>query len=112
MYEINHFCSEVLNNIFTKKGISIIQKSINDQIDGKKIFLTFLKESNFEYLESDGNFIHVNFGINKKKIINELKKICYFRENDVLLPVKGYSRFTLTNIKNFKKIINTINKYI
>jgi histidinol-phosphate aminotransferase len=112
MYEINHFCSEVLNNIFTKKGISIIQKSINDKIDGKKLFLTFLKESNFEYLESDGNFIHVNFGINKKKIINELKKICHFRENDILLPVKGYSRFTLTNIKNFKKIINTINKYI
>ena len=112
MYEINHFCSEVLNNIFTKKGISIIQKSINDKIDGKKFFLTFLRESNFEYLESDGNFIHVNFGINKKKIINELKKICYFRENDVLLPIEGYSRFTLTNIKNFKKIINIINKYI
>ena len=37
--------------------------------------------------------------------------ICYFRENDVLLPIKGYSRFTLTNIKNFKKITNIINKY-
>ncbi len=80
--------------------------------NGKKFFITYLEKNNFEYIKSEGNFIHVNFGINKKKIISELKKICYFRENDVLLPVKGYSRFTLTNIKNFKKITNKINKYI
>ena len=48
----------------------------------------------------------------KLEIIDELKKICYFRENDVLLPIKGYSRFTLTNLKNFKKITDTINRYI
>ena len=95
-----------------KKVLSIIQKSINEKKDGKKFFLTFLKENNLNIYESDGNFIHVNFGINKKKIINELKKICYFRENDVLLPIEGYSRFTLTNIKNFKKITNIIKKYI
>tara|TARA_B100000795_G_scaffold66259_1_gene45326 strand:+ start:375 stop:1424 length:1050 start_codon:yes stop_codon:yes gene_type:complete len=111
MYEINHFCAEVLNNIFTKKGMDIIQESINEKKIGKKLFLEFIKKNNFEYIKSDGNFIHVNFGIKKKKIINELKKICYFRENDILLPLKGYSRFTLTNVKNFKKIINIIGKH-
>ena len=112
MYEINHFCSEVLNNIFTKEGIDIIQKSVNEKKIGKQFFLKFLKKNNFKSINSDGNFIHVNFGLNKKKIIDELKKICYFRENDVLLPIKGYSRFTLTNLKNFKKITDTINRYI
>lgn len=112
MYEINHFCSEVLSNIFTKQGIGIIRKSINEKKEGKKFFLKFLKKNNFDYLDSDGNFIHINFGIDKEKIINGLKKICYFRENDVLLPKKGYSRFTLTNVKNFKKITKIINKYI
>ena len=112
MYEINHFCSAVLDNIFTKKGINIIKRSISEKKEGKRVFVNFLKKNNFNFFESEGNFIHVNFGINKKKIINELKKICYFRENDVLLPKKGYSRFTLTNIKNFKKIIKAINKYV
>ena len=112
MYEINHFCAEVLNNILTKEGIDTIQKSISEKKIGKIFFLKFIKKNNFEYIKSDGNFIHVNFGKNKKKIINELKKICYFRENDVLLPIKGYSRFTLTNTKNFMKIIKVINKNI
>ena len=90
MYEINHFCSEVLNNIFTKKGINIIQKSINDKKKWEKVLSNISQRKKIcTIIQSDGNFIHVNFGINKKKIINELKKICYFRENDVLLPIRG-----------------------
>ena len=112
MYEINHFCSVVLNNIFTKRGISIIRKSVNEKKKGKSFFLSYLKKNNFSFIQSEGNFIHVNFGSNKNKIINSLRKICYFRENDVLMPLKGYSRFTTTNIKNFKKITSIINKYL
>ena len=112
MYEINHFCAEVLNTILTKKGIEIVKRSINETKKGKNFFIQFIKKKKLKFLDSHGNFIHVNFGDHRKEIINELKKICYFRENDVLLPIEGYSRFTLTNIKNFKKITNIINRYI
>ena len=112
MYEINHYCSDILNKIFTKQGINIVEKSINEKREGKKFFLKFLQKKNLDYLDSSGNFIHVNFGDNKERIIKGLKKICYFRENDVLLPKKGYSRITLTNIKNFKKLIKIINKFV
>ena len=110
MYEISHYAAEVLNTIFTKKGLSIIKKSINELKKGKIYFINNLKKLNLKYLLSYGNFIHVNLGKNKKKIIKELKKICYFRENDTLLPVEGYSRFTLTNKKNFEKILNVIKR--
>ena len=112
MYEINHFCSAVLDKIFTKKGLKIIKESINEKKRGKKFFLKFLKKNNFKFFESKGNWVHIDFGKNKKNIIKDLKKICYFRENDLLLPKKGYSRFTLTNTENFKKIIKVIKNYI
>lgn len=112
MYELNHYTSAVLNEIFTKKGMKIINNSLKLLNEGKRYFLKELKKMNLEYISSYGNFVHVNLGQNKDYIIKELKKICYFRDNDRLLPKSGFSRFTLTNISNFKKIVNLIKKYI
>ena len=70
-----------------------------------------IRQLKLNYLQSEGNFIHVNLGPKKNKIINDLKKICYFRENDLLLPLEGYSRFSLTTKKNFEKILKVIKRY-
>ncbi len=110
MYELNHYSSAILNEIFTKKGMKVVNNSVKLLNDGKKYFINELKKMNLEYILSYGNFVHVDLGENKNKIINELKKICYFRDNDKLLPKNGFSRFTLTSKSNFKKIVNLIKK--
>ena len=62
----------------------------------------------FKTLDSYGNFCHVNFGINSKKIHKVLRKHVLYKENFSESCLSGYSRFSLTNKKNFKKIINLI----
>lgn len=112
MYELNHFSSVILNEIFTREGMKVVRKSVKRLIDGKRYFIKEIRKLNLIYILSYGNFIHVNLGDNKKKIIKELGKICYFRENDSLLPLDGYSKFTLTSKENFKKIIIVIKKFL
>jgi len=111
MYELNHFTAEVMNNIFSREGIGVIKKSISELKKGKSFFVKNIRQLKLNYLQSEGNFIHVNLGPKKNKIINDLKKICYFRENDLLLPLEGYSRFSLTTKKNFEKILKVIKRY-
>jgi|MDSV01.2.fsa_nt_gb histidinol-phosphate aminotransferase len=111
MYELNHYSSAILNEIFTKKGMKVVRNSVKLLNEGKQYFLKELKKMKLEYTLSYGNFIHVNLGKNKDKIIKELKKFCYFREKDTLLPLEGYSRFTLTNKKNFKRILSVIRRF-
>ena len=68
MYELNHFSSVILNEIFTKEGMSVVRSSVKRLVDGKRYFIKEMEKLNLMYLLSYGNFIHVNFGENKKKL--------------------------------------------
>ena len=54
----------------------------------------------------------VIFISHQKKILSELQKKIYFRHEEKHKSMKGFSRISLTNKKNFKKIINIIDKFI
>ncbi len=111
MYEINNIGAQILSRILSKQ--KYINQSVKRLINGKKYFRSELKKIGFKVFKSEhGNFLHVDFLNDKKKIIKKLNKIVYFRHNENHPSISGYSRFSLTSKKNFSKIIKQIRKTI
>lgn len=108
MYEISSLGSFFLKEIIKPQNYRLIKNSVNRLLDGKKIFIDYLKKKNLKYFNSYGNFIHVNFGKFKIKIIRRLQKYIYFRVEESHPSLKGYSRISLTTKQNFKSIIKII----
>ena len=111
MYEISSLGSFFIKEIIKPKNYKLIKNSVNRLLEGKKLFINYLKKMNIQYFNSHGNFIHINFGSAKKEIIKELQKYIYFRAEENHASLKGYSRISLTSKKNFKLIIKIINKF-
>jgi histidinol-phosphate aminotransferase len=109
MYEINHIGAEIFYQLLNDKNYKFIKKIINEHLKGKKYFINELQKLEYEALKTYSNFIIVNFKENTRRILSELKKICYTRyfKEGVL---KEKVRFSLTDINNFKKIIKIIKK--
>lgn len=106
MYEVNTFAAHIIPQVTTKKKNVI--KSVKILNNSKKFFLKELRKMGFKTLKSYGNFCHVKFGIKSKKIHKVLKKHVLYKENFKENCLKGYSRFSLTNKKNFEKILKLI----
>lgn len=71
------------------------------------MFLEKIKK--IKYIDTNSNFIHIKLGKNRKKIINEIKKFAYIRDNQAKI-LKDYSRITITRFKYLKKILGIIKK--
>lgn len=108
MYEISSVASFFIKEIIKPKNYKVIKNSVNRLLDGKKIFISYLKKKKIKYFYSYGNFIHVNFGKLKSRITTRLQKYIYFRLDESHPSLKGYSRISLTTKKNFKSIIKII----
>ena len=109
MYEINNLGAELFKYFLNNNRI--IERSVRRLMAGKYYFKNEMIKLNFDvFKEEEGNFIHVKFKKNRKKIIKELKKISYFRAKENHKSLKNFSRFTITSKKNFKKIISKIKK--
>lgn len=106
MYEVNTFAAHIIPQLIEKK--KHVLNSVKSLNNSKEFFLNKLNKMGFKTLDSYGNFCHVNFGINSKKIHKVLRKHVLYKENFSESCLSGYSRFSLTNKKNFKKIINLI----
>jgi len=108
MYEVNTFAAHLIPHLLLKnKNVLNSVKSLNNS---KKFFLKELNKMGFQTLKSHGNFCHVNFGHKSNKIHNALNKKVLYKENFSENCLKDYSRFSLTNKKNFKKILSIISK--
>lgn len=108
MYEINNLGAKIFYEMLKPNNFNKIKKSAKHQLEAKKNFKLQLRKLNFEVLENKGNFLHVNFGKHRKKITKEVGKIVYFRKKENHPCLKNFSRFTITNKKNFNKIIGII----
>jgi len=108
MYEVNTFAAHLIPHLVVKnKNVINSVKSLNHS---KNFFLKNLEEMGFKTLKSYGNFCHVNFGHHSDRIHRILRKQVLYKENFSEKCLSGYSRFSLTNINNFKKILNIISK--
>ena len=108
MYEVNTFAAHLIPCIVrNNKDVLNSVKKLNDS---KKFFLTKLNKMGFKTLISYGNFCHVRFGKKSNKIHKALKNSVLYKENFLESCLNGYSRFSLTNKNEFKKILNLISK--
>ena len=111
MYEINTFGAEFLKLLLNKKYLSQLNLILKDMINAKKDFYNFFKNNKFEYFPSHGNFVHFKLkDKNKKKIVQNLSKLSYFRLSENHKCLKNFSRITLTSSKNTNKIIRILKK--
>tara|TARA_B110000438_G_scaffold302565_1_gene360632 strand:+ start:9288 stop:10376 length:1089 start_codon:yes stop_codon:yes gene_type:complete len=111
MYEINNVGAELFNKYLGKQNL--VAKSVKRLLEGKKYFTKEMSNLGFEvFKKEEGNFIHINFKNNKKKILNKLNEIAYFRKSEKHPSMMNFSRFSLTSKKNFKIITAIIKKCI
>lgn len=107
MYEINSLSCEAIKYLYKNK--SIVKKHIKELVKGKEYLKEELKKINMNYIETYGNFIHINLGKNLIKFKS------YLRKNKILVRkgpgVSGYEnylRLSLGSVKQMKKVINLI----
>ena len=110
LYEINHIAAHIFLN--SLKNISEMRKSVNRLQEGKKFFLKETKKIGFNSLKSYANFVHVDFGKKRLKILKSLKSVLYCRDLEKHKSMKNFTRISLTSKNNFKIIIAKIRKSI
>ena len=107
MYEVNSiavlFASEMLDNW------GIVDEYIKATAEGKKYLIKELNALSFKTMDTYTNFIHVDFGVEREKILMG------FERDKILirggLAVKGYERYTrisVGNIDEMKEVVKSI----
>lgn len=109
MYEINSlavlFATELLNRW------EVVEDYIKDTLEGKKYLISELNKLSFKTIDTFANFMHVDFGIHKLKILQG------FQRDKILvrggLSVKGfesYMRISVGNTEEMRKVVKSIRK--
>ena len=111
MYEVNNVGATLFSSLLEKK--KLIDNSVKRLMEGKLYFRKELRKLGFAvFAKEEGNFIHVDFKKYRKKIIKKLSKNIYFRHKENHKSLKNFSRFSITNKKNFETIIEKIKKNV
>ena len=110
MYEINSlatlFISEFIKNRVDKKYVSETTK-------GKKLLIKFLKYKNINFFDTYANFIHIDFGKNRKKILKEFKRKKILIKGGLSVKnLLNFTRITTGPLKEINKVIKILKRYI
>ena len=107
MYEINSISCLAIEYLLKNKSVS--KNHINEIKLSKEYLIKELTKMNYKYLNTYGNFFHIDLGRKKKKFEKVLKK------NKILIRkgpgVKGYEnylRFSLGSVAQMKKVIKLL----
>ncbi len=106
MYPVNSVAIYVAENLLN--SYSDIRQVVNQLIESKKYFLKELSSLGYKSYETYGNFCNVDFNGNEKNIFNKISKKFIYKRSFSHKSMINYSRFSLTDKKNFKKIIELI----
>ena len=109
MYEINNLGANVFNSLL--KNYNFVLKRIETLKKSKKYFEDEIQKMGFLTYDTHGNFSNIYFGDKTFLIHKNLKKIIYFKKNFEHHSMKGITRISTTNKKNFIKILNHIRKF-
>ena len=109
MYEINSIAILIVTELLKRE--KIVQKYLKETELGKFFLIKHLKKLSFNYLETNANFLHIDFGTKR----NFAKKI--FTKRNILVKggpgVKGYEKYfriTLGPKKEMRPVVSIINK--
>ena len=107
MYEINSISCIAIE--FLIKNKKIINNHISHIKESKSYLIKELKNINYDYINTYGNFFHIDLKKNKKKFENILKKNkILVRKGPGVRGFDDYIRFSLGSIVQMKKIIKLI----
>ena len=107
MYEINSLSCEAIKYLYKNK--SIVKKHIKELVKGKEYLKGELKKINMNYIETYGNFIHINLGKNLIRFTSILRKNkILVRKGPGVSGYENYLRLSLGSVTQMKKIINLI----
>ncbi len=109
MYEINNLGANVFNSLL--KNYNFVLKRIETLKKSKKYFEDEIQKMGFLTYDTHGNFSNIYFGDKTFLIHKNLKKIIYFKKNFEHHSMKGITRISTTNKKNFIKILNHIRMF-
>lgn len=107
MYEINSLSCEAIKYLYKNK--SIVKKHIKELVKGKEYLKGELKKINMNYIETYGNFIHINLGKNLIRFTSILRKNKILaRKGPGVSGYENYLRLSLGSVTQMKKVINLI----
>lgn len=87
-----------------------MEKSVKRILEGKQFFKIEMKRLGFNVSNSEGNFIHVNFGADSERIHKKLTGKVLYRSAFNHTSLCGYSRFTVGPIVVMEKVVSLIRK--
>lgn len=89
MYEVNAIGIQVALKLLDQP--QIIENYLSDTEDGRRHLLDFAREKGLNFVDTQTNFIHIDFGSKKQKIVEELSKSGILVRGG--LPVKGFETY-------------------
>jgi len=97
--------------LYVFRNIIYYENIINEVIELRNIFQSFLKDNNIFYIKSNANFVCIYVGNNIDLIIGELKNnniIVRNKNNDI----KGFMRITIGNFNNMNILMGVLYKML
>jgi len=108
MYEINAISCIAIE--FLLKNPKIVKEHINEVEKGKKFLIQNIKKK-YEFIDTYGNFFHINFGKNKNKFEKMLKKNkILVRKGPGVKGFEGYLRISLGSKKHMNQVLKLMKK--
>ena len=85
-----------------------MQNSVTRIINARTYFVNQMKFLGFKVINTEANFVHVNFGFKSKLIHNFLSDKVLYRQSIDHHSLEGFSRFSIGTLEIMEKIVNWI----
>ena len=108
MYEVSSFAVEFVANIL--KHSALMNASVERIMDGKNLFVGALQDRGFKVIDTEANFVHVDFAERSNQVHKALDKKVLYRHSFDHPCLAGYSRFTVAPKPTMKKVLNLIDQ--
>jgi len=106
MYEVGSISVEFMSRLIDYPNV--MQESVARINEGKDYFIQELQGMGYKTLPTNGNFIHVNFGLDENLIYGYLKDRVLYRRFFDAECLRGYSRFSVAPKPQMSIVVNWI----
>lgn len=106
MYEVSSFAVEFVAKVL--KHTDEMELSAKRIMDGKAFFVESIKKIGFSVVDTQANFVHVDFADSGKLIHTALSKDILYRQYFDHHCLAGYSRFTAAPKEIMQKVLSKI----
>ena len=110
MYEVNGFALAVMNGLI--ESFDEVKATVSRINAGQEYFLARMKDLEFRTLACAGNFVHVDFGVVREAVHDQLEGKVLYKKSFSDPCLAGFSRFTTAPKKTMGSIVEMIERAI